>query len=50
MSYLDLDLRPPAPTGTTGDVLSPLGMITGNAPGFMSVTATDTHFLQIFST
>ena len=45
-----LDLGPPVPTGTLGDELSPLSMITGNAPGFMSVTATDTHFLQIFST
>jgi len=41
-----LDLGPPVPTGTLGDELSPLSTITGNAPGFMSVTATDTHFLH----
>jgi len=46
ITYFDLDLGPPVPTGTLGDELSPLSMITGNAPSFMSVTATDTHFLQ----
>jgi len=36
-----LDLGPPVPAGTLA-TLSPLSMITGNAPGFMTVTATDT--------
>jgi len=49
-SNLDLDLGSPVPSGTLGDELSRLITITGNASGFMSVTATDTHVLQIFST
>ena len=36
-----LDLGPPVPAGTLA-TLSPLSMINGNAPGFMTVTATDT--------
>jgi len=48
-SYLELDFGPPVPAGTLGDELSPSGTIIGNTPGFMSVTATDTHFLHIFS-
>ena len=45
-----LDLGPPVPAVTLVDELSPLSTISGNAPGFVSVTATDIHFLLIYST
>jgi len=45
LTYLDLDLVPPVPSGTSGDELSPSGTIAGS---ISRVTPVYTHRLQIF--